>query len=103
MVSLLSRDYGTQFCCFYVDTEEELEKLPTHSKCGEDGVSTIKSCAYGSKAICVNGKTYILTGENKWVVHKGSSGSSSGDIPSGGENGNIGFITDDEINSLFNK
>lgn len=103
MVSLLSQDYGTNFCCFYVDTEEELNKLPTHSKVGEGDVSTIKSCAYGSRATCANGKTYILTGEDKWVVYKGSSGSGSGNTPSGGEDDNVEPITDDEINSLFDK
>lgn len=102
MVSLLSRDYQTHLCCFYVDSEDELNQLPTHETEGKGDLETVKSCAYGSRATCLNGKSYVLSGENKWVVFKSaSSGSSGTNPPSGDIDEDIEPITDDEINSLF--
>lgn len=100
MVSLLSCNYNTWFCHFYVDREDELDKLPTHNTEGKDiDVKSVKSCAYGSRATCGNGKTYILSGENKWVVYTGSSSGGSGG--SGDTEGNIEPISDDMISKLF--
>lgn len=102
MISLLSCNYNTWFCRFHVDSEDELDKLPTHDTEGKTvDTKSVKSCAYGSRATCANGKTYILSGENKWVVYHGASsglGSSGG---SGDTEENIEPISDDMIYDLF--
>lgn len=77
-----------------------MSELPTHL---HGGINSYKNtvCSYGSIAECLSGKTYRLSGEDEWVVYKGSSSSSGGNTPSGGEDDNIEPITDDEIDSLF--
>lgn len=99
MVSLLSCNYNTHFCHFYVDSVDELDKLPTHDTEGKDDLKSVKFCAYGSRATCANGKTYILSGDNEWAAYTGTSsggGSSSGDTEA-----NIEPISDDLISKLF--
>lgn len=96
MISLLSMNYGTRFCKFYVDTKDELSKLPTHTRAGEDNLSSVYSCSYGSKAQCSNGKTYILTGNDEWVECSNSSSGSSG-----GATSNIESIDEEDIDNLF--
>ena len=99
MVSLLSCNYNTHFCHFYADGVDELDKLPTHNTEGKDDLKSVKSCAYGSRTTCGNGKTYILSGENKWVVYTGFPNSGSGG--SGNTEENIEPISDDMIYDLF--
>lgn len=98
MVSLLSCNYQTHFCHFYADSTDELDKLPTHNTEGKDDLKAVKSCAYGSRATCANGKTYILSGDNEWVTYTGTSGGSSG---AGDTEENIEPISDDLISKLF--
>lgn len=65
-------------------------------------VKSVKSCAYGSRATCGNGKTYILSGENKWVTYTGTSGGGSGGSGGSGDTEeNIEPISDDMIYDLF--
>lgn len=101
MVSLLSRNDNTRFCCFHIDSEDDLEKLPTHNTDGKDAVEVVKSCAYGSRATCANGKIYVLSGDNAWVAYQGSSGGSGGSSGSGNAEENIEPIPADMINGLF--
>lgn len=101
MATLLLHDYQTHFCRFFINSEDELNDLPTHLHGGAIE-NTHLCCSYGSIAECLNGKVYRLSSEDKWIEVKGSSSSSSGgNAPSGDENDNIEPITDDEIDSLF--
>lgn len=77
MVSLLDMNYNTRFALFFVSDQNELNKLPTHSKRGEDVLSTVYSCAYGSLAKCENGDTYILSGNDTWTIYKSSNNNSN--------------------------
>lgn len=95
MVSLLSINYSTRFCTFFCDTEEELIKLPTHERYGQDTLSSVSACAFGSIAKCGNGKTYVLNGEDKWTAYTGSSSGGS-DLEE-----NIEPISEAEIENLF--
>lgn len=83
MVALLKKDYNTNFCVFSIDTESDLNSLPTKSSPGKDILSTIRSCTQGSIAQSANGKTYRLNGNtNKWELNSNGSGNNSGgDIP----------------------
>lgn len=102
MISLLSHNYQTHFCCFYVDSEDELKNLPTHLH-GGAVENTQLCCAYGSVAKCGNGKKYVLSGDDMWVVDK--SASSSGGSSSGGGSSitedDIEPIPDEDIKNLF--
>ena len=95
-VSLISRDYSTNFCKFAYDTEEDIKNLPNMKSRGKEGLSNILSCSHASLAIGTNGKDYILTGENVWKEYTGNFGSGSsggGSSDSGGSGGsNDGFI-----------
>lgn len=103
MISLLSCDYNTQFCRFFIDTEAELKDLPAHSHGGAIE-NTHLYCAIGSIAECLNGKMYRLSGEDKWVEVKNTSSGSSGgsNTPSSGEE-DIEPISNEDIDSLFDK
>lgn len=98
MVSLLSCNYNTWFCHFYADSADELDKLPTHNTEGKDDLKSVKSCAYGSRATCANGKIYVLSGDNEWIAYTGASGGSGS---SGDTEADIEPISDDMISKLF--
>ena len=97
MVSLLSCNYNTRFSCFHIDSEDDIAKLPTHSTDGKDEAKTFGLCVYGSKAVCTNGKTYVLSGDNEWVPYQGAGGGTGGDFD------NVESITDEMIYDLFEK
>ena len=99
MVGLIKMDYQTRFCRFSIDSSSDLSSLPTLESAGKEKLSTIKSCAQGSLAYATNGKTYILSGENEWVLYSGNSsgGSSGGNI----ETEDIEPISKAYIESLF--
>lgn len=99
MTSLISIDYKTRFCRFYIDSDDDIASLPTHSNAGKDNLSTVHSCAYGSIARCQSGKTYTLDGNDIWVVLAGSSNTS--DSGSTSDNDDIEEITHSEIDALF--
>lgn len=104
MISLIFENPQTHFCRFYIDKDSEVTNLPTHSHGGTGNEYRNTCCQFGSIAECLSGKTYRLSGEDKWVEVKGSSSSSSGTTtPSGDADEDIEPIPDDEINSLFNK
>ncbi len=101
MITLLENNSQTGFCKFFIDKEADIAELPTHL---HGGVSNYKNtvCSYGSIAECLDGNTYRLSSEDKWVLYKGSS-NSGGNAPSVGECENVESISDDEIHGLFNK
>lgn len=79
-VSLISKDNITNTCVFCYDIwETDKDKLPTLNSRGKDKLSTLYSCAQGSIAKGTNGKNYILTGDNKWIVYTSVSTGGSGD------------------------
>lgn len=84
-VSLIKKNYETNVCVFCYDIwETDKDKLPTLNSKGKDKLSTIYSCAQGSIAKGINGKNYILSGDNTWVLYTSvstgeGSGSGSGD------------------------
>lgn len=97
MVSLLNINPITRFANFFVSNSNELNKLPTYLKAGQDELSTIKSYAYGSLARCENGDIYILSGNNEWILYNVSSSGGGG----GGASLNVGEIANADIMSLF--
>lgn len=99
MVGLIDMNYQTRFCKFSIDSFSDLKLLPTRESSGKESLSTIKSCAQGSRAYATNGKTYVLSGNNEWVLYSGnSSGESSG---TGTGNEDIEPISRADIEALF--
>ena len=99
MVGLIDMNYQTRFCKFSIDSSSDLDALPKLKSPGKDSLSTIKSCAQGSLAYATNGKTYILSGVNEWVLYSGnSSGGSSGETTPSED---IEPISKSYIESLF--
>lgn len=79
MVSLIDMNYQTRFCKFSIDSSSDLSSLPKLESPGKEALSTIRSCAQGSLAYATNGKTYVLSGGNEWVIYSANpSGGSSG-------------------------
>lgn len=95
MVGLINMNYQTRFCKFSIDSDSDLSSLPKLESPGKESLSTIKSCAHGSLVYATNGKTYVLSGENEWILYSGYS-------PGGNtETEDIEPISKSYIESLF--
>ena len=94
MITIISKNYNTNYCVFAVDSVSELDKLPTVTSRGKDNLATISSCTAGSRAIVTEtSDRYILNGtQNKWILDKNSSWSTSVSVAS---NEDILNITND--------
>ena len=91
-VSLINKNYNTQVCIFSFDSwNEDKDKLPNLNTRGKDLLSTIYSCAQGSKAVGTDG-------ENEWKKYNTLSTGSPGDNP---QEEDIEPITSEDIASLF--
>ncbi len=67
-VSLLDRNYQTNYCEFsYDDWNSDKDSIPTLNSAGKETLSTIGSCCQGSIAIGTDGSLKILTGSNQWI------------------------------------
>lgn len=78
----LSRNNATRYCLFYIDSyDSDGEKLPTSQESGKNELSSSSPCSYGSIAKDASGHVYILTGDDKWVLHNNSNSGSSGSQP----------------------
>jgi len=67
-VSLLERNYSTNYCEFSYDNwETDKDSIPNLNTPGKGLLSTIKSCSQGSFAIGTDGTIKILTGSNEWI------------------------------------
>ena len=84
MITIISKNYNTNYCVFAVDSVSELDKLPTTTSRGKDNLATISSCTAGSRAIVTEtSDRYILNGiQNKWILDKNSSWSTSVSVAS---------------------
>lgn len=84
MISLISKNYNTNYCVFAVDTVPELDKLPTTTKNGKENLAYMFPCIVGSRAIVTEtSDRYILNGtQNKWILDKNSSWSTSVSVAS---------------------
>ena len=84
MITIISKNYNTNYCVFSVDSVSELDKLPTVTSRGKDNLATISSCTAGSRAIVTEtSNRYILNGtQNKWILDKNSSWSTSVSVAS---------------------
>ena len=84
MITIISKNYNTNYCVFSVDSVSELDKLPTVTSRGKDNLATISSCTAGSRAIVTEtSDRYILNGkQNKWILDKNSSWSTSVSVAS---------------------
>ena len=84
MITIISKNYNTNYCVFAVDSVSELDKLPTVTSRGKDNLATISSCNAGSRAIVTEtSDRYILNGtQNKWILDKNSSWSTSVSVAS---------------------
>ena len=94
MINIISKNYNTNYCVFAVDSVSELDKLPTVTSRGKDNLATVSSCTAGSRAIVTEtSDRYILNGtQNKWILDKNSSWSTSVSVAS---NEDILNITND--------
>lgn len=93
---MINKNYLTKVCIFsYDEWNTDKDKLPLINRKGKDSLSTIASCAQGSMAKGTDGKNYILTGENKWILYSEAAGGGS----SGGSDHEniINFVYDDGI------
>ena len=70
-VSLLDRNYQTNYCEFsYDDWGKDKDYILTMNTAGKGILSTIRSCCQGSLAIGTNGTMYILKGDtNEWIPY----------------------------------
>ena len=70
-VSLLDRNYQTNYCEFsYDDWNTDKDSIPTMNTAGKGILFTIRSCCQGSLAIGTNGTMYILKGDtNEWIPY----------------------------------
>ncbi len=67
-VSLLDRNYQTNYCEFsYDDWNLDKDSIPTLNSPGKGNLSTIRSCCQGSIAIGTDGTMKNLTGSNEWI------------------------------------
>ena len=84
MITIISKNYNTNYCVFSVDSVSELDKLPTVTSRGKDNLATISSCTAGSRAIVTEtSDRYILNGiQNKWILDKNSSWGTSVSVAS---------------------
>ena len=83
-------DVGT----FYVDTTDEIKKLPNMTKCGEEELANMNQVNCGSQCICrEDSSVYLLAGDNTWQLFKSSGGGGGGgaDWPDGYETEDIDF------------
>lgn len=95
----LKRDHTTRYCLFAIDSNSDLYMLPTSKRVGKGDVKTSTFCAIGSMAKAVNGKWYMLNGNDEWVEYVGGSGGGGG----GGDDhmAEDSPIPDDTIEGLF--
>lgn len=67
-VSLLERNYSTNYCEFSYDNwETDKDSIPNLNTPGKGLLYTIKSCSQGSISIGTDGTLKILTGNNEWI------------------------------------
>lgn len=88
----LKRDHATRYCLFGIDGADDIAMLPTSVRVGSGDLIGSTTCALNSIARAVDGKSYILNGNNKWVEYNRSGGGGGGDVED---------ITDEEIEDLF--
>ena len=94
MITIISKNYNTNYCVFAVDYVEELDKLPTTTSRGKDNLAYISSCTVGSRAVVTEtSDRYTLNGtQNKWILEKSQVGGTTIDI-----------ATSEDINSITNE
>lgn len=93
----LVRNYTTRYCLFAIDSERDLDMLPTSDRVGSGDLIRSTTCCIGSRARSSVGKSYVLNGNNKWIECSWSGGGGGGDEPPEGSE-----ITHEEIEDLFN-
>lgn len=89
----IKRDDETHFCVFAIESEKDLELLPTTKESGKSNLETSSPCAMGSVARTIDEKRYILKSDDKWIYANSSSG--------GGEYEDVEPIDTSTIYSLF--
>lgn len=92
-----NRNNTTRVCSFVIDSSSELKDLPTSVSNGKNSLSQSTPCRMGSTARTVDsGKTYMLNGDDKWVLYTSASSSGGG----GGTTGDITVDVDDYIEPI---
>ena len=66
---LLDLNYDTRFARFTIDSESDLNNLPKLDCSGTDSLKSVDGVSQGSMAYCIDGKDYILSGENEWIEY----------------------------------
>lgn len=104
-VSLIEKNYNTNYCEFSYDNwENDKDSIPTMNTHGKGILSTILSCSQGSKAIGTDGTMKILNGDrNEWVDYNASINVGN----TGGGSNNDGFglniATGEEVDDVLDQ
>lgn len=91
-INLLAKNSETKYCVFSIDSDGDIENLPTESENGKSVHEILHACCPGSIARSIDGSKYVLTGENSWVKYVDKSSSSDDEVAA---------IDDTYIDSLF--
>ena len=78
--SLAKLEYSTRMAIFFIDSEEDLTRLPTTTSAGTDNLSTVSGIAQGSMAKLTNTDStyYRLRGDNTWMKIESGGGGGGG-------------------------
>ena len=79
--NLKMQDARTRFAIFAIDTESDVQLLPTSKVNGKGFLSTVYDCTMGSVAEVISDNTiyYQLNGNDIWVKKTRSGGGGGGD------------------------
>ena len=95
MVRLLGVNRETNYRLFAIDSADDLSSLPTSKITGKDALGNkLECCGQGSIARCIDGTTYMLSGEDVWTKYSGGGGGGDTDFE-------VSAIGDEFIDSLF--
>ena len=75
--SLISRNYQTGITIFSIDSSDDLSSLPTLNRNGKYNLNTINCVSQGSLAVGTDGKDYVLSGSNQWILYMQNNSSSN--------------------------
>ena len=93
----LLRNCETRYCSFYIDSDDEIEKLPTSKRGGKGELSQTSTCRASSVARDEEGNRYVLNGDDRWVRYTTSGAGGSGQ----GGDFDIEIATDKEVEDML--
>lgn len=91
----LMRNNATRYAIFYVDSAEDVTKLPTTTEYGIEDLAGSPPAAPGSLARVKDGSQFILGSDDAWTEYSG--GSSGG----GGSTVDLNPMDSADISAMF--